>query len=42
MRQTESLRREIAPHIKFLKKQVEKVEQARSLRTNLRICTVII
>lgn len=35
MRQTESLRREIAPHIKFLKKQVEKVEQARSLREEL-------
>ncbi|MBI3634383.1 MAG: AAA family ATPase [Candidatus Yonathbacteria bacterium] len=32
MRQSESLRREIALHIKFLKKQVEKVEQARSLR----------
>ncbi|MEK7460005.1 MAG: AAA family ATPase, partial [Patescibacteria group bacterium] len=36
MRQSESLRREIAPHIKFLKKQVEKVEQARSLRDELR------
>ncbi len=35
MRQTESLRREIAPHIKFLKKQVEKVEQARTLRDEL-------
>ncbi len=35
MRQTESLRREIAPHIKFLKKQVEKVEQARALRDEL-------
>lgn len=35
MRQSESLRREIAPHIKFLKKQVEKVEQARSLREEL-------
>ena len=35
MRQTESLRREIAPHIKFLKKQVEKVEQARSMRDEL-------
>ncbi len=35
MRQTESLRREIAPHIKFLKKQVEKVEQARSMREEL-------
>ncbi len=35
MRQSESLRREIAPHIKFLKKQVEKVEQAWSLRDEL-------
>ncbi len=35
MRQTESLRREIAPHIKFLKKQVEKIEQARSIRDEL-------
>ncbi len=35
MRQSESLRREIAPHIKFLKKQVEKVEQARSLREDI-------
>lgn len=37
MRQSESLRREIAPHIKFLKKQVEKVEQARTLRDELGI-----
>ncbi len=37
MRQSESLRREIAPHIKFLKKQVEKVEQARALRDELEI-----
>ena len=35
MRQSESLRREIAPHIKFVKKQVEKGEQARSLRDEL-------
>lgn len=35
MKASESLRREIAPHIKFLKKQVEKVEQARSLRDEL-------
>lgn len=35
MRQSESLRREIAPHIKFLKKQMEKVEQARNLRDEL-------
>ncbi|MFA6077738.1 MAG: AAA family ATPase [Candidatus Paceibacterota bacterium] len=31
----ESLRREIAPHIKFLKKQVEKVEKAEQLRVEL-------
>lgn len=31
----ESLRREIAPHIKFLKKQVEKIEKAVELRTEL-------
>ena len=31
----ESLRREIAPHIKFLKKQVEKVEKAEELRVEL-------
>ncbi len=37
MRQSESLRREIAPHIKFLKKQVEKVEQARNLRDELMV-----
>ncbi|MDD5152414.1 MAG: AAA family ATPase [Candidatus Pacebacteria bacterium] len=35
VRQSESLRREIAPHIKFLKKQVEKIEQARSFRDEL-------
>ncbi|MBI3574037.1 AAA family ATPase [Candidatus Kaiserbacteria bacterium] len=32
MRQVEALRREIAPHLKFLKKQVERVEKARELR----------
>ena len=32
MRQVDALRREIAPHIKFLKKQVEKVEKAKELR----------
>ncbi len=32
MRQVEALRREIAPHLKFLKKQVEKVEKAHELR----------
>jgi chromosome segregation protein len=35
--QVESLRREIAPHIKFLKKQVEKIEQGRLLREDLKI-----
>ncbi len=33
MRQVEALRREIAPHIKFLKKQVERIEKAEELRT---------
>lgn len=32
MAQVESLRREIAPHLRFLKKQVEKVEKAVELR----------
>ena len=31
----ESLRRELAPHIRFLKKQVEKIEKARLLRDEL-------
>jgi chromosome segregation protein len=35
MKQVESLRREIAPHIKFLKKQVEKVERAEQIRSEL-------
>jgi len=35
IKQVESLRREIAPHIRFLKKQVEKVEKARALREEL-------
>ena len=35
MKQVESLRREIAPHIKFLKKQVEKVEKAEEMRCEL-------
>jgi len=35
IRQVESLRREIAPHIKFLKRQVEKVEKAEELRLKL-------
>jgi len=33
--QVESLRREIAPHIKFLRKQVEKIEKAVELKTQL-------
>jgi chromosome segregation protein len=36
MREAESLRRELAPHIKFLKKQVEKIEKARELETLLK------
>lgn len=32
MRQVEALRKEIAPHLRFLKKQVEKVEKAKELR----------
>ena len=35
MKQVESLRREIAPHLRFLKKQVEKVEKALELRQEL-------
>jgi chromosome segregation ATPase len=35
MKQVESLRREIAPHIRFLKKQVEKVEKATQLRKEI-------
>ena len=35
MKQVESLRREIAPHLRFLKKQVEKVEKAVQMRTEL-------
>ena len=35
VREAESLRRELAPHIKFLKKQVEKIEKARELETSL-------
>ena len=35
MKQVESLRREIAPHIKFLKKQVEKIEKSREMRVEL-------
>ncbi len=36
MESVESLRREIAPHLKFLKKQVEKVEKVQELREELR------
>ncbi len=36
MKSVESLRREIAPHLKFLKKQVEKVEKTQQLREELR------
>ncbi len=35
MERVESLRREIAPHLKFLKKQVEKVEKAEEMRREL-------
>lgn len=35
IKQVESLRREVAPHLKFLKKQVEKVEKAEELRSKL-------
>ncbi len=35
MKQVESLRREIAPHIKFLRKQVEKIEKAEEMRREL-------
>jgi chromosome segregation protein len=35
MKQVESLRREIAPHIRFLKKQVEKIEKAEEMRKEL-------
>jgi chromosome segregation protein len=36
MKEVEALRREIAPHMRFLKKQVEKVEKAQELREKLR------
>lgn len=35
MKEVESLRREIAPHLSFLKKQVEKIEKANSMRDEL-------
>jgi len=36
MKEVQALRREIAPHLNFLKKQVEKVEKAREMREDLR------
>lgn len=36
MKSVESLRREIAPHLKFLKKQVEKVEKVEEMRQALK------
>lgn len=36
MKEVQALRREIAPHLNFLKKQVEKVEKAREMRDSLR------
>lgn len=35
LKQVESLRRELAPHLKFLRKQVEKIEKAEELRKDL-------
>jgi len=35
IRESELLRRELAPHLRFLKKQVEKIERAKELRTEL-------
>lgn len=37
MKEVASLRREIAPHINFLKKQVEKIEKAQTLRGELAV-----
>ncbi|MEK9201710.1 MAG: AAA family ATPase [Patescibacteria group bacterium] len=36
IKSVESLRREIAPHLKFLQKQIEKIEKARSMKEELR------
>jgi len=36
IKEVESLRREIAPHLRFLKKQVEKIEKARELQEKLK------
>ncbi|MDO8517787.1 MAG: AAA family ATPase, partial [bacterium] len=35
MREVESLRRELAPHIRFLQGQVKKIEESQTLRTDL-------
>lgn len=35
LKEVQSLRRELAPHLKFLQKQVEKVERGRAIRTEL-------
>lgn len=35
MRESELLRRELAPHLRFLKRQVDKIEKAKHLRTDL-------
>lgn len=35
LKDVQSLRRELAPHLKFLQKQVEKIEKAAALRTEL-------
>ncbi|MCB9805966.1 AAA family ATPase [Candidatus Nomurabacteria bacterium] len=37
VKQVQSLRKEIAPHIKFLKKQVEKIEKSQELREKLKV-----
>ncbi|MFT7328037.1 MAG: chromosome segregation protein [Crocinitomicaceae bacterium] len=37
MRESELLRRELAPHLRFLKRQVEKIEKAKNLRSDLGI-----
>ncbi|MDP2704819.1 MAG: AAA family ATPase [Patescibacteria group bacterium] len=37
IKSVESLRREIAPHLRFLKKQIEKIEKARSTKEELRV-----
>lgn len=35
LKEVQSLRRELAPHLNFLKKQVEKIEKGRTIRTEL-------